>query len=913
VTGDRWTKLESLFHQALDQPEGERSAFLDRACAHDPSLRPDLDALLRQAGRSGDLLSAPAADWARQVAAASLRPGHCLGPYEVVAWAGAGGMGEVYRARDIRLDRPVALKLLPAELARDPEWARRFEREARVLSALNHPNVVTVHDVGEAEGRPWIATEFVAGETLRARMARGRLPVSEALDIVRQVLAGLAAAHDAGIVHRDVKPENVMVRTDGLVKLLDFGLARPLGPDAGLTGDATRLGTARYMSPEQLAGGEVGRPSDVWSAGVVLAEMLAGGHPFPGTTPAEAVAAIQKEPPRLPSGISFRPVIEKALARSPDDRYPGARAMLEALSHPWSWPVPRRWWWGAAALVALVIMSVVAATRGWRSHQPFDKTEVRRLATLPNVHHAAISPDGAFLAYADEGADHATLRLQQMNGSAARVVPAEAPFGFAGVGFSRDGYLYYAAYDATHYGQLYRVPLVGGSARWILRDIDSPPAFAPDGRRVAFVRHDNRRGVTSLVVAPLDGTAERVVSERRLPLGFSTEGGAWDREGRRVLLAAAVSDPDGSRRAALLEVDAETGATRERGSGHWSWIGSVSAAGPAGLVFPAVVTGAQRTQIVRLSWSGRQGVIDTATAQGSFLRVAATEDRRQLLVVHADRTAAPVLASRDRLDAPERLPVASGPFYDVAFGPPPYLLAQLFAGLRPGLVRISREGTVEPLLAGDWMARRPVAAPGGDAVVFVAQRQGIDQIWRVAADGTGAVPLTGGPGSAGNPTCCTTDGRVVYEGTAGGYAALWAVPLRGGTAVSLSARPALVPTLDETGTRLAFVDLAAPDAVARQVVTAPMDALDQRTPVLEVPPGAFFRWSPGGRALTFVRTVDGVSNLWEAPLSGGRPRPLTHFTSETLFGFDWSRDGRELVLLRGGSATHLLLITEREE
>jgi Tol biopolymer transport system component len=919
MTADRWTQIESLFLAAREQPAERRGAFLARTCGHDALLRGEVEALLRYAELSGGILSAPGAEWAMQLAAACLQPGQRIGPYEIQGLAGAGGMGEVYLARDERLDRQVALKLLLPESGRAAGWSSRFEREAKTLSALNHPNILTVYDVGEAGSRRWMATEFVAGTTLRDRMASGPPSTTEALAIWRQVLAALAAAHAAGIVHRDVKPENVMVRPDGIVKLLDFGLAKPIAGGGDLTGAGPQLGTVRYMAPEQLAGRDPGPRADVWAAGVVLAELLAGAHPFPGATPAHAMVAIQEAPPRLPADLPLRHVIERALAKSPEGRYADAGEMLAALDEPapGRWPTPWRWpalrWWGAAAVVALMALTAVEVSRRLRRPEPFQKTDVRRLATVSRANHVALSPDGEFLAYTVEDSGHHTLWLQQMNGSPARAVPAVAPHGFAGVAFSRDRYLYYVAYDAERYGQLHRLALVGGEARWILRDVDSPPAFAPDGARLAFVRNDTRRNATVLVTAGVDGGQEHVLAVRRSPFGFSTAGCAWSPDGRHVFVAAAVRAAGGATRASLIEADAATGRTREHAGDRWAWIGSVASAGPRGIVFPAVLIGSQSTQVVLRSWSGQESAINTASAQGSFWRLAATADGRQIVTIHTDRAASILLAGRERLDAPRRVVSASGAFYDVTFGPSPYLLAQTFSGVRPGLVRVARDGSFAPLLAAALVGRSPVTAPDGKVVVFVAPWHGTDQIWRVGAEGAGARPLTGGPGSHRTPTCCTADGRVVFARDATGYSTLWSVPLRGGEAVQLSRRPALQPTLDDTGSGLAFVDRAAPDAAVHRVVVTPVDALDRRTPVPAVPPESFFRWSPGGGALTFVRTEAGVSNLWEAAVGGGAPRPLTRFTEQTIFGFDWSRDGKEVVLLRGSATSNLLLITEREE
>src|SRR6516225_3848085 len=222
--------------------------------------------------------------------------GRVIGSYRIDALIGAGGMGEVYKALDTKLDRPVALKLLSTDTARDPDRLRRFHAEARAASSLNHPHILVIHDFGDLDGRPFMVTEYVEGETLRQRLDRGVLSGADAIDVALQVGAALTAAHSRGLVHRDIKPENVMRRPDGYVKVLDFGLAKLTSRDDGDRGSDTLpgvlLGTPRYMSPEQARGQEVDARSDIWSLGVLLYEMLAGRPPFAGATHADTIAAI---------------------------------------------------------------------------------------------------------------------------------------------------------------------------------------------------------------------------------------------------------------------------------------------------------------------------------------------------------------------------------------------------------------------------------------------------------------------------------------------------------------------------------------------------------------------------------------------------------------------------------------------
>ena len=273
----------------------------------------------------------------------SLSPGARVGPYEVVALLGEGGMGQVYRARDQRLSRDVALKVVHADLAQDSERLRRFEQEAKAAGALNHPNIVAVYDTGETGGSPFIVTELLQGETLRDRMAGGAIGTRKAIDYGVQIARGLTAAHEKGIVHRDLKPENLFLTKDGLVKILDFGIAKLARPgeekaDTGVgtlsetaTSPGTMLGTVGYMAPEQVRGLPADHRSDLFSMGAVLFEMLTGRRAFRGATAADTLSAILREDPteaagtglNLPTGLLR--VVHRCLEKTPEDRFQSAR------------------------------------------------------------------------------------------------------------------------------------------------------------------------------------------------------------------------------------------------------------------------------------------------------------------------------------------------------------------------------------------------------------------------------------------------------------------------------------------------------------------------------------------------------------------------------------------------------------
>src|SRR5437667_4629437 len=352
MKAERWKQVNDLFQSALERAPAERPAFLDEACHGDESLRRELRSLLTSYQRSENFIQLPAFEVAPEVVTsvrANTLVGKLIGHYRIESLIGSGRMGEVHLARDERLGRKAALKLLPDSLTTDETQLSRFKNEARSASALNHPNILTVYEIGAEGNRQFIATEFIEGIPLRASITCGRLNPHAALEIAVQVASALAAAHEAGVVHRDIKPENIMLRPDGYVKVLDFGIAKlteqRLASD-NHTGETTAvlqtrlglvLGTAHYMSPEQARGQKVDARSDIWSLGVVLYEMVGGSPPFRGETPSDCIASIlTTEPPPL-SGVlpdvplQLESILQKALRKNSDERYQTIKEMLADL------------------------------------------------------------------------------------------------------------------------------------------------------------------------------------------------------------------------------------------------------------------------------------------------------------------------------------------------------------------------------------------------------------------------------------------------------------------------------------------------------------------------------------------------------------------------------------------------------
>src|SRR6266481_4060496 len=352
MTPARFQTIEEIFRAALDQEPEQVSAFLDTACKGDEVLRRKVEALLASHQRVGSFIETSAVGLATRIiqnGQADLLVGQTIGHYKISESIGTGGMGEVYLATDITAGRKAALKLLPMRFTGDAERLKRFQQEARAVVGLNHPNILTVYEIGQDRSIHYIASELIDGETLRQCLMRGQMQLSEAVDVAIQVASALAAAHEAGIVHRDINPGNIMLRPDGYVKVLDFGIAKlaeqeapaPMPKDEALllveTNLGAILGTVPYMSPEQACADPVDKGTDIWSLGVVLYEMVTGHQPFAGEIPREVMTSIlEKEPPPLTSYNKQTPaelqqIISKTLCKDREERYHSARELLKVL------------------------------------------------------------------------------------------------------------------------------------------------------------------------------------------------------------------------------------------------------------------------------------------------------------------------------------------------------------------------------------------------------------------------------------------------------------------------------------------------------------------------------------------------------------------------------------------------------
>ncbi|HEY3027358.1 MAG TPA: protein kinase [Pyrinomonadaceae bacterium] len=547
MQAERWQEIDRLFDAVLEREPSERASFLATACAGDDELRREVESLLAAHDRAEKFIEAPAMEMAAKAAAAggnvfSAR-GREIGPYRVLSLLGAGGMGEVYLAEDTRLGRRVALKLLPPEFTDDAGRIHRFEREARAASGLNHPNIITIYEIGQSDGSYFIATELVEGQTLRDFMPRARAHMKEAINVIAQVADALSAAHAAKIVHRDVKPENIMLRPDGYVKVLDFGLAKltELASDDDASDKRTEkehthtgavLGTVAYMSPEQALGQEVDHRTDIFSLGVVLYEMTVGVHPFKGPTAAATFDALLNRDP--PSPIISNPemspdlerIIGRALEKDRELRYQTASDLRSELKR-WqrtldSSPTTSKrsqvrtsrvsratrnatiakTGLTLAALLVVAALLFVALRRlsPQQNTAPLKNLSFVQLTDQPGTElFPSLSPDGKSVVYASKASGNWDLFLQRVGGKNPRNLTADSTADETQPAFSPDGERI-AFRSERERGGIFVMGATGESVKR-LTDFGYHPAWSPAGREIAFSTHN--------IEDPNDRTLER--------------------------------------------------------------------------------------------------------------------------------------------------------------------------------------------------------------------------------------------------------------------------------------------------------------------------------------------------------------------------------------------------------------------
>lgn len=833
MTPQRWSRIKELFDAAVDLPAGEQEAFVRKACADNPEFASEVLRMLRASEQADDYLE-QTLPLPPEAAGQMPQIGETIGHYQVLAKVGEGGMGQVFRARDPRLGRFVAIKILSGWRGNIAEGTLRLVREARAASALNHPNIVTVYDIGTLPGgdpeSPFVVMEFVEGRTLQDVIKEGAAPLKTRLGYAVQIADALIAAHTAGIIHRDVKPANVMLTSQGLVKVLDFGLARHVGSDMAtgqvsgmrldnepgsehLTKSGFIMGTIAYASPEQVEGRALDARSDIFSFGVLLYELLSGVHPFGGSTPVQVAAAVLREQPRPLSkvcpeaGGQLEHIAEMCLKKAPAERFQHMGEVKAALERVRDLLItqstaaprqrPRR-----AMAAAMAVAGVLAAAGAYlflnRGEPALVPLTAAPLTSYVGVEQSpTFSPDGSHIAFSWTGEDRGNVDIY------ARPV--------------KDGrYL-----RLTEHAY-----------------VDETPAWSPDGQYIAFRRLEPGFGMrkdakAAVILVPPLGGAERVLVEGDIRYV------GWTADSREVAVSVLVSGEEmNTSRHAVELISVETGARRRltnppagsRGDLGFSfspdgkWVALMRwAASPATDVLVMPFGGGPERPLFRENGVWTNWVVWHPDSRQLIL--SSSPDGRRRLWRLDSRTAS----------KPEPLagiePDAAAP---AVFHGSPQAAAALAFERHSDDVNIwrvdTRTGKEERVIDSTWRESSPAISPDGKNLTFASTRSGVGEIWASGADGRNQIQLSRLTAHAGTPRWSPDGGRIVFDAFVGDNKEMFVV--------------------DASGQNL------------KRLTNHPKEE-------------ARGSWTPDGKWIYFRSTRSGSAQIWRAPSAGGEPVQVT--------------------------------------
>jgi eukaryotic-like serine/threonine-protein kinase len=975
MNAERLKRTEDIYHAAMEIAPGERQSFLGRACADDEELRREVESLLAVQRPANNIFDTPPESLAAEMFSQKEKPANLAGKeishYKIIRLLGAGGMGEVYLAQDTKLRRKVALKLLPPQFEADTERKKRFEKEARAISALNHPNIITIHEIEEAENTSFMATEFIDGQTLRERIAEKPFPWQEAVKIAIQVAGALDSAHSVGIIHRDIKPGNIMIRRDGIVKVLDFGLAKLTAPDSGdfETRDQTAphrvMGTINYMSPEQALCERIDTRTDIFSFGVVLYEMLTGDLPFAGASDkAIYKATIHKTLPSVCESNDEIPatldqIVKHALEKNRDVRYQtfadlGAdlKSLLRASqtdsldyvitnktglqTDPNKNPPPTNsnevivsasrkpalW-----LIVALLILGLAVGVY-WKyfyvrrpAVNNFQSIKLDVLTAHGLARSVAISPDGKYIAYAkdEDGKQSLWLRQTASAGDTQIVPPGQTKYDF--LRFSRDGnFLYFVGSEgAGQPSSLYQITTLGRNQRKLITGVDSQISFSPDGTNIAFIRVSE--GDNSIIIAGEQGGNERILVTRKDPKVYGDEV-SWSPDGKLIAVPTLTRGATYAGGMAVVDVAAgnETPIPLKEEKllriSQLAWVND-----GRGLIYtPYAADMGQRYQ-VRYAAYPSGDVQNVTNDLSSYEDFSLTADSQTMVAVQRQYSMGIWLTLED--DFSSTVSINSKTAADdgergITWTKDGKIVFVSSEGGAQNIWRMDADGSNPTPLTKDYTFGKmlPSLSIGGDSVTYFSRAVDLatkellpgNTFFQMDSEGQNVRRVVENNDAAFAAASANQD-WVVYTSRADGKFRIWKVPLKGGDAVQLTDVDSISPVISSDGKSVAYFIREKGKPLKLGIISiVGGDPLKTFEAPATTNTAAGLAWNKTGNGILFVNTLGTTSNIWMQPLDGAKPTPLTAFKEFQIAQFALNPQGNRLAVARGSRNRDIVLI-----